>query len=255
MNRIFAMAAPAQTKTNRKTRFDQGKTASGERRACTHTAFAPLHYEPNYAYPLLIWLHNCGGDERQLNRVMPHISMRNYVAVGVRGPSPCEDRRGFTWRQEEDAIHAAEQRVLDAIHDASGRFNINHQRVFVAGYETGGSMAFRLALRRPGKFAGALGISSPFPTSGAPLAKFSHLRDLPLFLAYSRDSLVYTTDDLCEQLPLFHSAGLKVAIRQYPCGDELTTQMLQDMDSWMMEQVTGAPAAETALCQPDGRWN
>ena len=27
---------------------------------------APLHYEPNYAYPLLAWLHGSGGDEREL---------------------------------------------------------------------------------------------------------------------------------------------------------------------------------------------
>ena len=38
---------------------------------------------------------------------------------------------------------------------------------------------------------------------------------------------------------LFHAAGMSVTLRQYPCGDELTTQMLRDLDVWLMEQVTG----------------
>jgi hypothetical protein len=38
-----------------------------------------------------------------------------------------------------------------------------------------------------------------------------------------------------------------VHLRQYPCGDELTTQMLHDLDAWLMEQVTGMPAATDAV--------
>jgi hypothetical protein len=37
-----------------------------------------------------------------------------------------------------------------------------------------------------------------------------------------------------------------VTLRQYPCGDELNTQMLCDMDRWMMEIVTGISAETTA---------
>src|SRR4051794_5650794 len=47
--------------------------------------FTPLHYERNYAYPLIVWLHGPGDDERQLKRIMPLVSMRNYGAAGPRG--------------------------------------------------------------------------------------------------------------------------------------------------------------------------
>ena len=50
-----------------------------------YTLFAPLHYEPGYSYPLIVWLHGHGNDERQLVRIMPLVSMRNYVAVAPRG--------------------------------------------------------------------------------------------------------------------------------------------------------------------------
>ena len=51
----------------------------------TYALFAPLHYESGYAYPLIVWLHGRGNDERQLLRIMPQVSMRNYVAVAPRG--------------------------------------------------------------------------------------------------------------------------------------------------------------------------
>ena len=49
---------------------------------------------------------------------------------------------------------------------------------------------------------------------------------------------------------LFHAAGLQAAIRQYPCDDELDTQMLADLDSWLMEQVTGIVEKETPSSTP-----
>src|SRR5688572_27524759 len=57
---------------------------AGETAQCAW--FTPMHYEPNYAYPLLVWLHGDHGDQQQLKRIMPLVSMRNYVAVAPRAP-------------------------------------------------------------------------------------------------------------------------------------------------------------------------
>ena len=65
------------------------------------------------------------------------------------------------------------------------------------------------------------------------------MRKLPLFIAQGRDAERYSIERSCDELRLFHSAGMSVTVRQYPCGDELTTNMLSDMDRWMMEIVTG----------------
>ncbi len=66
---------------------------SGAEGDFAHAVFAPVHYEPGYAYPLLVWLHGCGGDERQLWRLMPLLSLRNYLAV-ARAGCRCAARRG-----------------------------------------------------------------------------------------------------------------------------------------------------------------
>ncbi len=202
--------------------------------------FAPHHYEPNYGYPLLIWLHGPGDDERQLHRVMPHISLRNYVAIGPRGTSPSEPGvAGFRWRQERSAIESAERRVLESVDLACRRYRVDPERIFLGGFQCGGTMALRIGLRNPQGFAGVFSIGGRFPRRLAPLAEIRQIRQLPLLIAQSRDSKAYPVRAICRELALFHAASLKVAVRQYPCGDELTTQMLRDLNAWMLEGYRG----------------
>jgi phospholipase/carboxylesterase len=244
MNRIQSWPSKAvpsweQRKTVRRSLY------LGAQRDDLHcTLFAPHHFECNYDYPLLVWLHGPGDDERQLRRVMPHISMRNYVAVGPRG---CSDAvpgsEGYRWEQLEGAIASAEQRAFESVTLARRKFPVAPDRVFIAGYQCGGTMALRIALRHPERFAGALSVGGPFPAGLAPLSQLKHVRQLPLFIAQGRDSKQYPLEQACAELRLFHTAAMHVTLRQYPCGDELTTQMLADMDSWLMDQIQGTQEA------------
>jgi phospholipase/carboxylesterase len=224
-------------------RLSSGTLSSGTQRGVPHSLFAPMHYEPNYAYPLLIWLHGSGDDERQLQRIMPLVSMRNYVAVGPRGNAEGAERcAGFSWNHSPTSLATAEQHVFDALEAASTRFHIASHRVFLSGFEDGGTTAMRIALRYPDQFAGALTIGGGFPADRTPLSRLNDARRVPLFIAQGRDSQIYPVDRLCNDLRLFHTAGMSVTVRHYPCGDDLTSQMLHDMDVWMMEIVTGIPS-------------
>jgi len=60
---------------------------------------------------------------------------------------------------------------------------------------------------------------------------------------------------VCDELSLFHAAGMSVTVRQYPCPDELTTQMLRDLDVWLMEQVTGVRSDEPQPTPLTSEWN
>jgi phospholipase/carboxylesterase len=232
-------------------RIEQGRYTldSPECRA----VFTPLHYERNYAYPLIVWLHGPGDDERQLQRIMPLVSMRNYVAVGPRGTvevraatpveMPAANRSvfgGYEWSQRKDHILLAEHRVMEAIDAACEKFNIEPTRIFLAGFACGGTMALRVALNHPDRVAGVLSLGGAFPTGQTPLKRLAEVRRLRLLLATGRDSRGYPAKQVCADLRLMYSAGMSVCLRQYPCGDELTTLMLADMDRWIMDQLTSA---------------
>jgi phospholipase/carboxylesterase len=202
--------------------------------------FAPIHYEPGYAYPLVVWLHSSMGSERELRQVMPLVSMRNYVGAAPRGNrAERGNRAGYCWKQTHGDIEAAENRVAECIAVVSRRFNIHGQRIFLAGCGTGGTMALRVAWNDPGRFAGVVAINGPLPTLWRPLGRVNELRRVPCLLVCSRDSSNYPASRVCSDLKLLHSAGCTVALRQYPGSDDLTSKMLSDMDQWLMDLVCG----------------
>lgn len=203
--------------------------------------FLPVSYEPGYAYPLLVWLHNAGCNERHLPQVLKHVSIQNFVAVAPRGTARCGDGKvGYTWDQRPEGIASAEEAVDEAIRLAEDRFHIHPQRIFLIGHGAGGTMATRLALHRPRRFAGAATLSGALPTTHRPLRHWNQLRGLPFFLAASRDCQHYTQPEVCQDLRTLHSAGCNVSLRQYPGDDDLTTTMLADVNRWVMERVCGA---------------
>lgn len=206
-----------------------------------HATFAPVHYEAGYAYPLVIWLHGPQGTERELRQVMPLVSMRNYVAAAPRGTrSDRMQHETYQWQQSSDGIEEAESRIFDCIAAAQQRFHIHPQRIFLAGYRCGGTMALRVAWNNPGRFAGVATLGGPLPSELRPLRCVNQLRDVPCFLATSQLSRYYPEERVCRDLRLLHTAGCMVALRHYPCGDELTTAMLSDLDHWLMDQVCGS---------------
>jgi phospholipase/carboxylesterase len=221
-----------------------------------HALFAPLHYASGYAYPLIVWLHGRGSDERQLQRIMPLVSMRNYVAVAVRGIHITEageaNRDGYGWLQTDEHIQQAEQRVFEGIELAARKFHIAPRRVFVVGFDGGGTMALRLAMSHPHRFAGVISLCGRFPTGGTPFGNLIAARRLGLFLATGRVSQDYPAAQVCEDLRLLHTAGLSVTLRQYPCGHELVPQMLADIDRWIIEQIT---TPSTPPVESDAEWS
>jgi phospholipase/carboxylesterase len=252
MNRLTSLLAPPVSFTPKRRKLATVRTCPPPSQAEIQT-FTPLHYEPNYDYPLLVWLHDDGGEARDLQRVMPLISMRNYVGVSLTGDS-LGARRGWGWQQTAAGIVAAENKLADALEQVTSKFRIHPDRIFLAGNGVGGTLATRLALRNPERFSGALSLGGAFPTGQSPLSMLSAARRLPLFIAHCRDSEKYPTERLCEELKLFHAAGIGATIRQYPCGDEVTTQMLHDMDVWLMERVTGC-VYEPSPAPIAGEWN
>ena len=249
MNRIALVTENILT-TKSPTEFDQlHEATTTSRRRCDrgldipYATFAPIHYEERYAYPLIVWLHDAASNEQELRQVMPLVSMRNYVAIAPRGTWADEhNRRLFDWRQSSDGIELAHSQIADCVALSQERFNIHPQRIFLVGRGTGGTMALRAAWSDPGKFAGVVAINGPLPKRLSPLRRVNELRRVPCLLATSRDSREYPIGQVCRDLRLLHSAGCTVALRQYPGGDCLTSNMLSDLDRWLMELVCAQKA-------------
>lgn len=113
-------------------------------------------------------------------------------------------------------------------------------------------MAFRVAMNHPARFAGVLSLCGAFPCGSAPFGNLLQARRLSVFLACGRDSREYPPAEVCQNLRLFHAAGLSITLRQYPCGHQLAPQMLADVNRWVMEQLL---PPEASASQVDHHWS
>ncbi|NOY42879.1 MAG: hypothetical protein GXP26_13725 [Planctomycetes bacterium] len=205
--------------------------------------FSPVHYEHGYAYPLIVWLHGPASNETEVSKALPMISVRNYVGVAPQGTERFEGVCGaFGWGESLDDLVEAGERVMQCINEAQERFNIHPDRIFVAGYNEGGTMALRMGMENPDQFAGAISLGGPVPSGGCLLRRINEARKLPLLLSVSPDQR-YSLDRVMENVRLLHLAGSSLSLRLYPEGDELTDLMMSDVDSWIMERVCPAPAS------------
>ena len=91
MNRFHLKPVQAAADTSAPLHLEHALLQTSHQRGRTIRC-APLHYERNYAYPLVVWLHGPGDNERQLQRIMPLVSMRNFVSIGPRSAGVCGGR-------------------------------------------------------------------------------------------------------------------------------------------------------------------
>jgi phospholipase/carboxylesterase len=203
-----------------------------------HCLFSPIHYEPNYAYPLLVWLHGPESSELELRQVMPLVSTRNYVGVAPRGTRrTSKTQRFYSWRQTAGEVADACQRTRDCIEIARENFNIHDDRVFIAGCGEGGTMALRVGMEHPDLFAGAISIGGQVPRGGYAFHRLNMARRLPLMISASTDNAAYSNEQLMADVRLLHSGGFSLNVMLYPEGDGLTDTMFSDIDAWLMEQA------------------
>jgi phospholipase/carboxylesterase len=254
---LFSTSAKKQTlsakiveKIDLELDFARASLPARTRMTHPHLLFSPMHYEPKYSYPLLVWLHGTGEDERQVMRIMPAISMRNYVAIAPRGLSvesletpPTLDlsvaailqrtKKQYDWTLSEENLATIEQRVFDCIAVAQERCRIADHRIFIAGFGTGGTVALRLATLYPECFAGAASFGGELPADNWICPSWHVTHPLTLLLGIAQSA----SDSVCRMMELCYTAGITADFREYPETNHLTPPMLQDLNRWMMQIV------------------
>ncbi|MAI30412.1 MAG: dienelactone hydrolase family protein [Rubripirellula sp.] len=200
--------------------------------------FLPVHYSESYQYPLVLWFHSNGFNEHQIDQVMPHISLRNYVGVGIRG-TKAVDAVGhrFDWHASPASIATTQEAVNQAVEAAAERFSINASRVVLAGYREGGTMALRTAMREPDRFAGVISLGGRMPSGSIRNMEQLRQRRMPMLWQWGTENAQFNQQNLKTDFQLCMAIGSRVEVRQYPGDDEMTTIALHDFDEWIMRHV------------------
>jgi phospholipase/carboxylesterase len=215
----------------------------GVRRLPVRT-FLPTGYEPNYPYPLLVFLHGHGGSEEQVLRLAPRLSRRNYICIGLRGPQSLDacpsGRAGYTWEPNGRCDTAIEDYVFQAIQQTRRNYHIHSERIFLAGFCEGAALAYRLGLAFPDKFAGVISLNGSMPRGDGPLFRLPQARQLRVFIGHGIANAFVPLATARQDLRTLYTAGLAVQMNTYRATHRLHPDMLRDINRWVME-ICNAP--------------
>ncbi|QDU40747.1 hypothetical protein Mal4_51070 [Maioricimonas rarisocia] len=216
--------------------FSDVRSSPGER--LTHALAIPENYEPNYAYPLIVWLHPDGRNEMDACRWLSAISPQNYVGLGLRGPNPDEGEptRRYSWPQRAAASSLAGP-VRDAIDEAAETVNLNAKRVFIAGSREGGSLAVELGLMYPEWFAGVIAVD-PTPLRERRLfARYRAAREQNVFLGNGVTATSETGQTVRHLATLMDSAGMAIETHCSTASEQRQKEMARTIDGWVMRTM------------------
>ncbi len=193
----------------------------------------PIGHDPGLATPLLISIPGTGEDKDDaLSRYAIQANERGWLLAA---PSL---RKGWNWSDAKPAKSPSldvQADVMSLLQHMQDSYNIDAQRIYVAGFSVGGGIATTMAAKYPDVFAGVLEYAGPSDYaawyvdrgdirvelerefSGGPVNNFEYRRRSSRALAsnlqYVPVRIVHGTAD--DRVPYAHSQTLYEAMAQF----------------------------------------
>ena len=202
--------------------------------------FVPENYEPNYAYPLIVWLTDPAHSEEQLLELTRQLSPQNYLATVLPGCGLTEHSFYSLTGIVRFPIEELAGLVYSQVKWLRRLLHVHTERVYVAGCDLSGRLALELLLHRPDWFGGALAFGEVGAPEGASLSHYHQLRGKRVFLAADLRSPRRSLQLFLRTSRLLHAGGLDVQARIYEAEQSLTKEMLADADRWLIEGILAA---------------
>jgi phospholipase/carboxylesterase len=199
-------------------------------------------------FPALIALHGWGASAQDLLGLAPSIHDGRAVVLCPQGPvrfSVGGGMTGYGWFHlvpgqppDVEAFQAIAEALRRFIEESVGRFPIDPARIAVAGFSQGGIMAYELALRDPGRFAGLAALSSWFPEPLANLLpKLPGHEAFPVLVVHgTRDSAI-PVERAREAREALRSYGVALMYREFDMAHEISRDALGVILRWLDERV------------------
>lgn len=200
--------------------------------------FLPSQYEEKYAYPLLLWFHDEGSSENELDLVMNAIGDQNYCGMALRGNKTLPGHDSFGWQTNE--LEFGEVTLSKLVNITTRRlrraFHIHSERIFVAGAGTGADVAMKLFAESPEWFAGAV-LVDPKCEVEPVLGSAEDLRGKNVLQMVARTSSNELLARNVEAVRLLRTAGVEVDVRVTeepldPCCNDS-----RFIDNWLLSHL------------------
>jgi predicted esterase len=144
----------------------------------------PWEYHSDHQYPVIVALHSAGNT--------PEHEMSFWSGTPDAPSTQRSQRHGFIVIAPEyidsnlrsyESNAVAHARVAEAIRDASHRFAVDPDRIFIAGHGMGGDAAIDIGISSPERFAGVISMGGAFSYASKMLVEANALSTAWYFLS------------------------------------------------------------------------
>ena len=135
--------------------------------------------------------------------------------------------------------------MSEFIDEATAAYHVDPERRVVLGFSQGGSLAYRLGLGDPSRFAGLAALSTWLPDEAAEHADTVRLGDFPVLVQHgSQDPLVKVDRGQLSRDRLI-AMGVTPEHHEYPMQHSIGPESLRDLSDWL-ERVLQLPPPEAS---------
>ncbi len=205
----------------------------------------------------VIWLHGLGADGHDFEPIVPELRLDARLPLRFVFPHapvrPVTINGGVAMRAWFDIV-SLEQKgpidesglrestaLLEALIERERSRGIAAERIVVAGFSQGGTIALRLALQSRAAIAGIMALSTYLPHGEATARDaLEHPdaphRELPIFMAHGQFDPVLPIALGRNSRELLESLGFQVEWHEYPMAHAVCPQEIGDIRHWLIER-------------------
>ncbi len=203
--------------------------------------YVPERYEENYAYPLIVWFHDTGHHDGQIESFLEAVSPQNYCGLGIQGNVALQSPHAFDWNP--DALEYGPVRLRDLLSVTVRRmrqaFHIHSERIFLAGCGTGADIALTQLGQAPQWYAGGVLLN---PACGRPAMDAlmtARLSGLPLLWTVPENASGPHLARHVEAVQLARMAGAVPEVRVTNRELDPESPDVRFLDQWLLSHLTG----------------
>lgn len=196
--------------------------------------------------PLLILLHDIGGNEDVLFEMCKHFDER-FLIVSLRGLFE-QSPTSFAWFRispflDGGGIYSddAEQSrllVIQFIHEAIANYDIDASQVYLLGFGQGATVSLSVLLTEPTLVHGVVALSGLLLQETLHIkASDNLLKDSSVFLAYGLHDQVYPLQSARQTRDQLISLVGDLSYREFAIGHALSIQSINDGSAWLTKRL------------------
>lgn len=207
-----------------------------------------LEFGPEEAQASIVWLHGLGADGHDFAPIVPELGLGDAVRfVFPHAPHrPVTLNGGYVMRAwydltaiqadapEDAAGIAASAEQVEALIARERDRGVAESRIVLAGFSQGGAIALHAGLRRTGRLAGILALSTYLPLRDRLAAEAApDARATPILMCHGTEDPIVPLSLGETSARVLRETGYEVEWRTYPMPHSVCPEELADIGRWL----------------------